>query len=307
MRLFKAKEESCFWPRNRKIMKQRLSTAILLMHCPDQKGLVAAVTDFLYKNNGNIISLDQHVDRKADRFFMRVEWDLTNFVIPEEKINDFFGTLIGRKFEMEWQLHFSQRKARLAIFVSKMSHCLYDILQRYMSKEWPVEIPMIVSNHENLRYIADRFDIPFAVFPIKKETKAEQEQKEIALLKEKGIDFIILARYMQILSEDFVAEFPNQIINIHHSFLPAFKGARPYHSAYERGVKVIGASSHFVTADLDEGPIIAQDVMRVSHKDAVRDMIRKGKDLEKVVLSQAIWLATQHKVLPYRNRTIVFD
>jgi formyltetrahydrofolate deformylase len=282
-------------------------TAILLMHCPDQKGLVAAVTDFLHRNNGNIISLDQHVDRGAERFFMRVEWELADFSIPEEKIDDFFGTLVGKRYNMEWQLHFTQRKPRVAIFVSKMSHCLYDILQRYMSSEWAVEIPVIISNHDNLKYIADRFDIPFEVFPIAKGTKAEQEQAEIQLLREREVDFIILARYMQILSDDFVSEFPNRIINIHHSFLPAFKGARPYHSAFERGVKVIGATSHFVTADLDEGPIIAQDVMRVSHKDSVRDMVRKGKDLEKVVLSQAIWLAIQHKVLPYRNRTVIFE
>lgn len=287
--------------------KPHLPTAILLMHCPDQKGLVAAVTDFLHRNNGNIISLDQHVDREAGRFFMRVEWELADFSIPEEKIDDFFGTLVGKRYNMEWQLHFTQRKPRVAIFVSKMSHCLYDILQRYMSSEWSVEIPVILSNHDNLKYIADRFDIPFEVFSITKETKVEQERAEIQLLKDLGVDFIILARYMQILSDDFVSEFPNRIINIHHSFLPAFKGARPYHSAFERGVKVIGATSHFVTADLDEGPIIAQDVMRVSHKDSVRDMVRKGKDLEKVVLSQAIWLAIQHKVLPYRNRTIIFE
>lgn len=287
--------------------KPQLPTAILLMHCPDQKGLVATVTDFLHRNNGNIISLDQHVDREAGRFFMRVEWELAEFSIPEEKIDDFFGTLVGKRYNMEWQLHFTQRKPRMAIFVSKMSHCLYDILQRYMSSEWAVEIPVIISNHDNLKYIADRFDIPFEIFPIVKGTKAEQEQAEIELLRELDIDFIILARYMQILSDDFVSQFPNRIINIHHSFLPAFKGARPYHSAFERGVKVIGATSHFVTADLDEGPIIAQDVMRVSHKDSVRDMVRKGKDLEKVVLSQAIWLAIQHKVLPYRNRTIIFE
>ena len=200
------------------------NTAILLMHCPDRTGLVAAVTDFLQKNNGNILSLDQYVDRENERFFMRVEWQLENFLIPEEKIDDFFGTLIGNKFGMEWQLHFSKRKPRVAIFVSKMSHCLYDILQRYMSGEWQVEIPVIISNHDSLKYIADRFDINFKVFPITKETKAEQEAAEIALLKELDVDLIVLARYMQILSDDFVSKFPNQIINIHHSFLPALKG-----------------------------------------------------------------------------------
>lgn len=282
-------------------------TAILLIHCPDQTGLVAAVTDFLHRNNGNVISLDQHVDRGAGRFFMRVEWELEGFSIPSSKIDEYFGTLIGQKHQMEWQVHLSAQKPRMAIFVSKMSHCLYDILQRCMSGEWEVEIPVIVSNHENLRYIAERFDIPFEVFPINKGNKAEQEQREIELMRQLDIDFIVLARYMQILSDDFVAAFPNQIINIHHSFLPAFKGARPYHSAFNRGVKVIGATSHYVTADLDEGPIIEQDVRRISHKDTIKDLIRIGKDLEKVVLARAIWLEIQHKILPYQNKTIVFD
>lgn len=282
-------------------------TAILLMHCPDQKGLVAAVTDFLHKNNGNIISLDQHVYQEASRFFMRVEWSLEGFAIPEDKIEDYFGTLIGQKYQMEWQLHVTNRRPRLAIFVSKMSHCLYDILQRCMSGEWQVDIPVIISNHENLRYIAERFDIPFEVFPISKSTKKEQEQKQIALMQEKGVDFIVLARYMQILSDDFIQEYPNKIINIHHSFLPAFKGAKPYHSAFNRGVKVIGATSHYVTADLDEGPIIEQGVRRISHKDSVKDLIRIGKDLEKVVLARAIHLELQHKILPFENKTIVFE
>lgn len=286
---------------------QNGNTAILLMHCPDQTGLVAAVTDFLYKNNGNIISLDQYVDREAMRFFMRVEWELEGFAIPEEKIDDYFGTLIGQKFQMEWQLHFSGHRPRMAIFVSKMSHCLYDILQRCNSGEWPVDIPVIISNHENLQYIAERFEIPFEVFPIAKENKAEQEKKQTELLHSLDVDFIVLARYMQILSDDFVTGFPNRIINIHHSFLPAFKGARPYHSAYNRGVKVIGATSHYVTADLDEGPIIEQDVRRISHKDSVKDLIRIGKDLEKVVLARAVWLEIQHKILPFRNKTVVFD
>lgn len=286
--------------------KMKKNTAILLIHCPDQKGLVASVTDFLHKNNGNVIDLEQHVDHELAHFFMRVEWELDDFAIPDEKIDDFFGTLIGKKFNMEWQLHFSNRKPRMAIFVSKMSHCLYDILQRYMSGEWDVEIPVIVSNHESLKYIAERFDIDFNLFEINKTNKAEQEAAEIELMRELDVDFIVLARYMQILSDHFVAQFPNQIINIHHSFLPAFKGARPYHSAFNRGVKLIGATSHYVTADLDEGPIIAQDVSRVSHKDSIADLIRKGKDLEKVVLAEAIWAQLQRKVLPYRNKTIVF-
>ena len=279
----------------------------MLIHCPDQTGLVAAVTDFLFKNNGNVISLDQYVDRQAMRFFMRVEWELKGFAIPEEKIDDYFGTLVGQKFQMEWQLHFSSQRPRMALFVSKMSHCLYDILQRCVSGEWPVDIPMIISNHDNLRYIADRFEIPFQVFSITSDTKAQREKEQIEILNALDIDFIVLARDMQILSNDFVNAFPNRIINIHHSFLPAFKGAKPYHSAYNRGVKVIGATSHYVTADLDEGPIIEQDVRRISHKDSVKDLIRTGKDLEKVVLARAIWLEIQHKILPFKNKTVVFD
>ncbi len=282
------------------------NTAILLIHCPDQKGIVAAISDFLLKNNGNVLDIEQHVEKDINHFFMRVEWELTDFVIPREKIEDYFATLIGNKYQMQWQLHFSGKKPRMALFVSKMTHCLYDILQRYMSGEWAVEIPLIIGNHENLKAIADRFDIPFHHVPITKATKAAQEAKEIALLKEHQIDFVVLARYMQILSDDFVREFPNQVINIHHSFLPAFIGARPYHAAHRRGVKIIGATSHYVTADLDEGPIIVQHTTSVSHKDSIKDLIRKGKNLEKMVLSEAIYLQLQHKVLTYKNRTIVF-
>lgn len=283
------------------------ATAILLMTCPDQKGLVAIVTDFLHRNNGNIISLEQHVDKKEEQFFMRVEWELHGFEIPTDKIDDYFGTLIGKKFAIKWSLHFTDQKPKMAVFVSKMSHCLYDILQRYKSGEWAVEIPVIVSNHASMEQLAQRFDIPFRHLPITKENKIAQEAQQIALMQELEVDFIVLARYMQILTDNFIQAFPNKIINIHHSFLPAFKGAKPYHSAYERGVKIIGATSHYVTADLDEGPIIAQDVRMVSHKDTVKDMIRKGKDMEKVVLSRAIWLELQHKILPYKNRTIVFE
>ena len=285
---------------------EKPATAILLIHCPDQQGIVAAITDFLHKNAGNIIDIQQHVDHVDQRFFMRVEWETDKFLIPKDKIDEYFGTLIGKHFNMEWRLHLSDQKPRMAIFVSKMSHCFYDILQRVMSKEWEVEVPLIISNHENLKYIADRFEIPFHVIPITKATKPEQEAKEIELLKSHNIDFAVLARYMQILSDDFVNHFPHQIINIHHSFLPAFKGAKPYHAAYQRGVKIIGATSHFVTADLDEGPIIAQGVRKVSHRDRIKDLVRMGKDLEKMVLSEAIYAQLQHRVLPYKNRTVVF-
>ncbi len=282
------------------------ATAVLLIHCPDQKGIVAGVTDFLHKNDGNVISLEQHVDPNLGHFFMRVEWELTGFAIAAEKIEDYFATLVGNKFGMSWQLHFTDRKPRMAIFVSKASHCFYDILQRYSSGEWQVEIPIIISNHDALGPIAERFGIDFKVFSINKANKAQQEELEKELIKELKVDFIVLARYMQILSDEFCASFPNRIINIHHSFLPAFKGARPYHSAYERGVKVIGATSHYVTPDLDEGPIIAQDVTHVSHRDDPSELVRKGKDIEKRVLSQGIRAQLEHKILPFGNKTIVF-
>jgi formyltetrahydrofolate deformylase len=282
------------------------ATAVLLIHCPDQKGIVAAVTDFLHNNDGNVISLEQHVDPNLGHFFMRVEWELTGFAISADKIEDYFATLVGNKFGMSWQLHFTDRKPRMAIFVSKASHCLYDILQRYSSGEWQVEIPVIIANHDALGPIAERFGIDFKVFSINKANKAEQEELEKKMIKELKVDFVVLARYMQILSDEFCASFPNRIINIHHSFLPAFKGARPYHSAYDRGVKVIGATSHYVTPDLDEGPIIAQDVTHVSHRDDPTELVRKGKDIEKRVLSQAIRAQLEHKILPFGNKTIVF-
>lgn len=283
------------------------NSAILLIHCPDQPGLVAQVTEFVHKNRGNIIKLDQHVDKDLDHFFMRIEWDLDGFLIPPAKISEYFATLIGTTYAMQWQLKFTERKPRMALFVSKASHCLYDILQRYGTGEFDCEIPAIVSNHEQLRYIADRFEIPFHLIPITKETKAAQEAKTIALLDDLEVDFIVLARYMQILSDNFCSHFAHRIINIHHSFLPAFKGARPYHSAFTRGVKLIGATSHYVTADLDEGPIIAQDVEAVSHRDGINDLKRIGKDVEKRVLSRAIYLQLQHRILPFGNRTVIFN
>lgn len=288
-------------------MSKVQNNAILLIHCPDQKGIVAAITDFLHSNSGNVVSLEQHVDPSLGHFFMRVAWELDGFSIPKNKIDDYFNTLVASKFSMSWQLKFSEPKQRMAIFVSKASHCFYDILQRHYSGEWHVDIPVIISNHDKLQPVAERFGIDFQVFSITKETKAAQEAAEKALLQELNVDFIVLARYMQILSDDFCGSFPNQIINIHHSFLPAFKGARPYHSAYARGVKVIGATSHYVTSDLDEGPIIAQDVVSVSHRDDPQALVRKGKDVEKRVLSNAIRAQLEHKVLPFGNKTIVFE
>lgn len=283
------------------------NSAILLIHCPDQPGLVALVTEFVHKNRGNILNLDQHVDHDLKHFFMRIEWDLTEFVIPQDKIGEYFSTLIGATYNMQWQLKFTDRKPRMTLFVSKASHCLYDILQRYGTGEFHCEIPAIISNHEQLRYIAERFDIPFYYLPITKENKQEQEKKTLTLLKDLDTDFVVLARYMQILSDNFCAQFSHRIINIHHSFLPAFKGARPYQNAFNRGVKLIGATSHYVTADLDEGPIIAQDVERVSHRDGISDLKRIGKDVEKRVLSRAIYLQLQHRILPFGNRTVIFN
>ena len=286
---------------------EKKQTAILLIHCPDKQGILAAVTDFINVNKGNIVYLDQHVDYVQNIFFMRVEWDLKDFIIPRDKIEEYFRTLYANKYDMVFTLNFSDVKPRMAIFVSKMSHCLFDILSRYLDGGLNVEIPMIVSNHADLQWIGEKFGIPFHVFPITKENKLEQEKKEMELLRNERVDFIVLARYMQIISEDMINAFPNNIINIHHSFLPAFIGAKPYHAAYERGVKIIGATSHYVTTELDAGPIIEQDVVRVTHKDTVKTFIHKGQDLEKIVLSRAVEKHIDRKVLAFKNRTVVFS
>lgn len=284
-----------------------INRAILLIHCPDREGLLAKITEFINENRGNILYLDQHVDREEKLFYMRVEWSLDNFGIPRDKISDYFETLFGLKYEMSFQLFFRDEKPRMAIFVSKMSHCLFDMLARYSSGEWNVDIPVVISNHEDLRDIVEKFGIEFRVFKVNKANKAEQEAAEIALLEELNVECIVLARYMQILSDDFVRHFPNKIINIHHSFLPAFVGAKPYHAAHHRGVKIIGATSHYVTAELDAGPIIVQDVSRITHKDKVEHLVRKGRNLEKIVLSEAVFKHLQRKVLVYNNRTVVFN
>lgn len=283
------------------------STAVLLIHCPDKQGLLATVTEFINKNNGNILYLDQHVDREEKLFYMRVEWELNGFNIPKEKIADYFSTLIAQKNNMTFEIHFSEEKPRMAIFVSKMSHCLYDLLARYTAGEWNVEIPLIISNHPDMGEVAKRFGIDYKIFPITKANKDELEPKELALLEEYKIDFIVLARYMQIISDEFITHYPNKIINIHHSFLPAFVGAKPYHAAHERGVKIIGATSHYVTPELDAGPIIKQEVTHISHKDTVKDLVRKGRDLEKIVLSKAVAKHIDRKILVYNNRTVVFS
>lgn len=282
-------------------------SAILLIHCIDQPGIVVAITAFIHNNGGNILYLDQHVDSERGIFFMRIEWDLKKFSIQQDKIAEHFETLVGSRYEMTSQLHFSDTKLRMALFVSKMSHCFYDLLARYESGELSVEIPIIISNHTDLQHVAERLCIDFQCIPVTKDNKKQQEEKQKELLRQHNIDFIVLARYMQVLSDDFVKNYPQRIINIHHSFLPAFPGGRPYHSAYERGVKIIGATSHYVTTDLDAGPIIEQDVVHVSHKDSVEDMVRIGRDLEKIVLARAVRHHVHHDLLVYQNRTVVFE
>ena len=284
-------------------------TAILLLHCPDQQGIITEITKFITDNLGNIVYLDQYVDREDGVFFMRIEWELDKFLIPREKIKEYIDTLYAQRYEMTANLYFNDVKPRMAIFVSKMSHCLYDLLARYKAGEFNVDIPCIVSNHEDLRYVAEQFDIPYYVWSIKKDhsNKAEVEQQEMELLKKEKITFIVLARYMQIISDDMIASYPNHIINIHHSFLPAFIGAKPYHQAWERGVKIIGATSHYVTAELDAGPIIEQDAVRITHKDNPESLVLKGRDLEKIVLSRAVKKHIERKILTYHNKTIIFS
>lgn len=287
------------------LMKPEAS-AILLISCPDQQGIVCAVTDFLMRHNGNIIDLEQHTDTEEGAFFMRVEWELDGFALPRDQISEKFN-LITDRLQMKAELHFSETRPRMAIFVSKFSHCIHDLLARWHSGEWNTDIPLIISNHPEMEPLAKMYGIDYKLIKITKDTKAEQEAKTLKLLREYNIDLIVLARYMQILSDDFCAHFPNRIINIHHSFLPAFVGAKPYHSAHQRGVKIVGATSHYVTGNLDEGPIIEQEVMRVSHKDSVESLIHKGRDLEKMVLARAVWAHLNNKVLVYQNRTVVFN
>lgn len=279
----------------------------MLLHCPDKQGILAVVTEFINNNNGNIIYLDQYVDTVQGVFFMRVEWELDGFLIPKEKLSEYFQTLLAKPYDMVFNIYFHKQKPRMALFVSKQAHCLYDLLAHYEAGDWNVEIPLIVSNHPDLEHVAQKFGIPFFVFPVNKDNKEEQEQKELDLLHENNVSCIVLARYMQIISPRMIAEYPEKIINIHHSFLPAFVGAKPYHAAYERGVKIIGATSHYVTEELDAGPIIEQDVVRISHKDTVGNLLRKGQDLEKIVLSRAVEKHIDRKILVYKNKTIVFD
>jgi formyltetrahydrofolate deformylase len=284
----------------------RRPTAILLVSCPDRRGLVFQIAEFVSRNNGNIIHADHHIDSQSGLFLMRVEWELDEFRIAPDEIAVQFAP-IAEASNMQWQIHLSQRPQRIAIMVSKYSHCLYDLLLRNAAGELAGTIALVSSNHGDLESVAQRFCIPFHIFPIGSANKREQEQKQLELLARERIDLIVLARYMQILSPEFTADYRNRIINIHHSFLPAFIGSQPYHQAYQRGVKLIGATSHYVTEQLDDGPIIEQDVMRVSHRDSVEDMIRKGRDLERIVLARGVRLHLESRVLPYGGKTAVFD
>lgn len=280
-------------------------TATLLISCPDQRGLVAKIANFIYANGGNIIHADQHTDFAAGLFLTRIEWQLEGFNLPRDLIGAAFSA-IAQPLRATWQLHFSDTVPRIAIWVSRQDHCLFDLIWRQRAEEFSAEIPLIISNHDDLKAIAEQFGISYYHIPITKDSKSEQEARQLELLRQYNIGLVVLAKYMQILSPELITQFP-QIINIHHSFLPAFAGANPYQRAHERGVKIIGATAHYATADLDEGPIIEQDVVRVSHRDNISALIRKGKDLERVVLARAVRLHLQNRVLVYGNRTVVFE
>ncbi|MBJ6368940.1 formyltetrahydrofolate deformylase [Snuella sedimenti] len=283
-----------------------MNKVTILIYCKDRPNIIANVTSFIGGNGGNIVYVDQHVDSEQDIFFIRLESEFDGSAFSLERFKELFkNTLVG-KFDMKWRMYSSETKPKMAIFVSKYDHCLYDILGRYNSGELNLEIPFIVSNHNNLRGIADSFKIPFYHIPVTKDNKVEAEKKQLQLLQEYNVDFIVLARYMQIVSSKLIDNYPNKIINIHHSFLPAFVGAKPYHSAYRRGVKIIGATSHYVTEELDAGPIIEQGVAHVSHTHTVNDLIAKGRDIEKIVLANAIKLHANRKVMVYNNKTVVF-
>ncbi len=279
----------------------------ILIHCPDQSGIISAVTGFIHAKGGNIIYLDQHVDKEADVFFMRLESDFDPNSLDLDQFKNEFTATLSKPYQMDWSLHLDTVLPRMAIFVSKYNHCLYDLLSRHHSGELNAEIPFIVSNHNDLEHIAEQFDIPFYHIPFSKGAKLKAEKQQLALLKEHKVDFIVLARYMQIVSGTLIDEYPNRIINIHHSFLPAFAGAKPYHAAFERGVKIIGATSHYVTEELDAGPIIEQDVTTVSHAHSIQDFIGKGRDLEKIVLSRAVKLHVKRKTMVYNNKTVIFS
>ncbi len=282
------------------------NTAVLLIVCPDRKGLVAAIANFLYQHNANILHADQHQDKEVALFLMRVEWDLDGFDLGLHKFEEAFGP-IAAEYRMQWRLALSSVKPRMAIFVSKYDHCLADLLYRWQAGELYCDIPLIVSNHPDTHWLAEAYKVPFQHIPVNKDNKAEAERQQQALLEHHRVDFVVLARYMQVLSPEFIRSWQHRIINIHHSFLPAFHGAKPYQRAFERGVKLIGATGHYVTEVLDDGPIIEQDVTRISHRDDLDDLVRKGADLEKVVFSRAVRWHIDNRILVYGNKTVVFD
>jgi formyltetrahydrofolate deformylase len=282
------------------------NSAILLIDCPDRKGLVAAIANFLYAHGANILHADQHQDQDLGLFFMRVEWALDEFDLSPEALREQFAP-IAQQLDMNWRVEYSARRLRTAIFVSGYQHCLADLLHRHRRGELRCELPLIFGNHEDAAALAGFFGVPFHYIPVPKDGKAEAERQQLELLEQNRIDLVVLARYMQILSPEFVARYPRRLFNVHHSFLPAFSGAKPYHAAFQRGVKLIGATSHYVTAVLDDGPIIEQDVARISHRDQLEDLVEKGRDLERVVLSRAVRWHLEHRILVCGNKTVVFD
>ncbi len=288
-------------------MPQSSEQAVLLTHSPDRPGLLRAIIDFISRHGGNIYEMQHCMDMEDKVTFVRVKWEMEKFSIPKEEFSERFQEEVASEFDIKFDIFFTGRVLRMAVFVSKLPHCLSDIIYRLRVREWNVEVPLIISNHLNLKPVADRYGMDFYVFNDVENNKEGVEASQLELLKDYKVDFIVLARYMQILSENFVSHYRNRIINIHHSFLPAFPGARPYHNAYKRGVKIVGATSHYVTEDLDSGPIIEQDVIRVNYNDSIDDLVRKGEDLEKQVLSQAIWSHINREILIYKNRTIMFN
>lgn len=285
---------------------QRKDSIVLLIHCKDRKGIVARVSGFIHDFGGNILDSDHHTDEESNDFLMRLEFATEGFQIPADDIPGAFAP-IAKVFEMHYEVHASSRRTRVGMLVSKQDHCLADLLQRHRRDELHIDIPVIISNHDTCANWADLFKIPFAVYPVTKETKPQQEQQVLTALKEHRVELVVMARYMQILSADFLAQVGCPVINIHHSFLPAFIGANPYRQAYDRGVKIIGATAHYATQDLDEGPIIEQDVIRVGHRDTVEDLVRKGRDLEEIVLARAVRRHIERRVLVYGRKTVVFD
>jgi len=279
----------------------------ILIHCPDQTGIICSVTGFVHSQGGNIIYLDQHVEKASGELFMRIESEFLDAELSVAHFKAQFNKELTEKFKIKWSIHTDETKPRMGLFVSKYNHCLYDLLSRFNSGELAVDIPFIISNHTDLEFVAKQFDIPYYHIPVTKATKAEAENKQLALLEKYHIDFVVLARYMQIVTSKIIDRYPNKIINIHHSFLPAFAGAKPYHAAFKRGVKIIGATGHYVTEELDAGPIIAQDTTTVSHTNSIDDFIAKGRDLEKIVLSRAVKLHIQRKTMVYNNKTIIFS